>query len=265
MGSGSVLTSACDALIRLLLTPACASCREPLSHPLAGAVCVRCWGAVTRVRLPWCVRCGDELPLERAALPHCRRCRRRPPRFALARSAGRYDGRLRDIIHVFKYDRRRVLAEPLGAMMREAGGDLLAGADAVVPVPLHALRALERGFNQADDLARQLGLPVWRVLRRRRHGPPQASLPAGRRHANLRNAYGLSARGYVAARRGQIRNRVFVLIDDVMTTGATMDACARVLIASGARVVHALTAARTAARSLPPPRERRDPSAVHRQ
>jgi predicted amidophosphoribosyltransferase len=137
--------------------------------------------------------------------------------------------------------------------MRDAGGPVLSGADAVVPVPLHPWRALQRGFNQADDLARALGPPVWRVLARTRHGPPQAGLPAARRHANVRAAYALRGPGplpgggavwldALAARR--LRNRVVVLVDDVMTTGATLDACGRVLAAAGVRSVRALTVAR---------------------
>ena len=170
---------------------------------------------------------------------------------ALSRSAGVYDGSLRRIVHAFKYDGRRVLAPRLAALMREAGADLLAGADAVIPVPLHPWRALRRGFNQADDLARALGPPVWRVLRRTRHGPPQAALPAARRHANVRAAFALRLDKPWSARR--LRNRSVVLVDDVMTTGATLEACARVLTAAGVRRVIALTAARAVAG---PPRPR---------
>jgi ComF family protein len=140
-----------------------------------------------------------------------------------------------------------LLAEPLGRMMRMAGADLLDGADAVVPVPLHPWRSVRRGFNQADDLARQLGLPVWRVLRRRRYGPPQASLPAFSRRNNLATAYGLSRTWNLRAHLvgPSLRDRVVVLVDDVMTTGATLNACSRVLLDAGAGSVRALTAART--------------------
>jgi len=162
---------------------------------------------------------------------------------AMARSAALYEGSLRLILHAFKYGGRRLLAAPLAALMLKASEDLLYGADAVVPVPLHPWRAWRRGFNQADDLACHLGVPVWRVLRRARHGPPQAGLPAAQRHANVRAAFAL--------RRGppgwRLRNRVVVLIDDVMTTGATLEACAAVLRESGARSVRALTVARAAA------------------
>jgi ComF family protein len=165
----------------------------------------------------------------------------------VARSAARYDGPLREVIQAFKFSNRRLLAEPLGRMMRMAGGDLLEGADAVVPVPLHPIRSMRRGFNQADDLARQLGRPVWRALRRRRHGPPQASLNADARHANLESAFAISHVWTMCARaRGRsLAGRTLVVVDDVMTTGDTIDACASVLLNAGANEVRALTAART--------------------
>jgi ComF family protein len=241
-----MLVAATNALVRVLLEPLCASCEAVLDHPLRSPVCAACWRAVPRLTQPWCVQCGDTLPSWRAAGPHCARCRRRAPPFVIARSAGRYDGSLRRIVHALKYGKRRLLAEPLGALLRDAGADVLAGADAVVPVPLHPFRAWQRGFNQADDLARELGLPVWPVLARTRHGPPQASLPAARRHANVRAAFAISRlRGWRFRRR--LINAIVVLIDDVMTTGATMEACGRVLREAGVRSVRALTVARAVA------------------
>lgn len=251
-----------DALVRLFLAPSCASCSRLLQQPLESPVWADCWRAVPAITPPCCVRCGDALAPGRMSGPLCTRCRRHVPVFTLARSAGRYEGSLRQIIHAFKYEGRRVLAGPLAKLMKEAGEPVLAGADALVPVPLHPWRALQRGFNQADDLARAIGLPVWRVLARTRHGPPQAGLPAARRHANVRAAYALRAPHFappvaiwlngMAAR--ELRNRVVVLIDDVMTTGATLDACGRVLTAAGVRSVRALTAARAVAPPLAPPR-----------
>ena len=177
----------------------------------------------------------------------CARCLAKPQHYSLARSAARYHGPMREIIQAFKFSRRRLLAEPLGRMMRLVGADVLSDADAVVPVPLHPIRSLRRGFNQADDLARQLGLPVWRVLRRRRHGPPQASLPAEARHANLQAAFAISHTWPLHSRLGKISlaGRTLVVVDDVMTTGDTVDACSRVLLDAGAKEVRALTAART--------------------
>jgi ComF family protein len=260
--------AAANAFIRFFLAPPCAACGGVLPQPLVSPVCAECWLGVRPLSPPSCVRCGDALASTRTSGPLCTRCRRQPPVFTLARSAGRYEGPLREVIHAFKYEGRRALARPLAELMKAAGEPVLAGADAVVPVPLHPWRALQRGFNQADDLACALGLPVWRVLARTRHGPPQAALPAGRRHANVRRAYALRTPmcppplsiWLQGPARRQLRNRVVVLVDDVMTTGATLDACGRVLLAAGVRSVRALTAARAVARPLapPPPRWRQD-------
>ena len=244
-----MLDSATNSIVRLLLEPACVSCRAVLDRPLASPICERCWLGITGVEPPWCERCGDELPAWQSGDAVCGRCLNHPPHFSIARSAGRYEGPLREVVHAFKYRHRRLLAEPLGRMMRLAGADVLDGADAVVPVPLHPFRSFRRGFNQADDLARQLGLPVWRALRRRRHGPPQASLPASARQANLTSAYGISLTWMLCARlrHASLRDRVVVVVDDVMTTGATIEACSRVLLDAGVRSVRALTAARAVA------------------
>ena len=254
-----VLAVAANVIVRVLLAPGCAACGVLLLRPLASPVCDRCWRDVPTLVPPRCDRCGDSLRQWRSSASLCARCRRVPTRVSCARSAGPYDGSLRSILHAFKYQGRRGLARPLAALLREEGADLLAGADAVIPVPLHPFRALERGFNQSDDLARELGPPVWRVLRRVRHGPPQATLPAARRNANVRAAFALTWRSRLASRlheRLDLRNRVVVLIDDVMTTGATMEACARPLLEAGVRSVRALTVARAEAGrpARPPPR-----------
>jgi ComF family protein len=126
--------------------------------------------------------------------------------------------------------------------MCQRGADLLTGADAVVPVPLHPSRRRERGFNQAADIARhiatQSGLPAIAALRRVRATATQAGLPAGRRYGNVRDAFAATAA--CAAARGS----VVILVDDVSTTGATLDVCARALKAAGVGEVRALTAAR---------------------
>jgi ComF family protein len=174
----------------------------------------------------------------------CARCRRVPRQVSHARAIGGYDGALRAIVHALKYEGRRSLARPLAALMRERGASVLSGADVVVPVPLHRARRRERGFNQALDLARHLGLPVSPALRRIRATVPQTSLPAGRRHRNVRGAF---APTRAAAR---LRGLTVVLVDDVSTTGATLEACARTLRAEGSAEVRALTAARV----VQPPR-----------
>jgi ComF family protein len=151
-------------------------------------------------------------------------------------SGGRYEGVLRDDIHVFKYERRRSLGAPLARLMRDAGQPVLRGCDCVVPVPLHPWRQLRRGFNQAADLARSLDCPVANALWRVRATPSQMGLHASARRTNLRGAFRLSP-------FATVDNRIVTLVDDVRTTGATLDECAKVLLRSGAREVRALTVA----------------------
>ena len=187
-------------------------------------------------------------------LARCPRCRRGNRQVDRARAVGAYDGALRAIVHALKYEGRRSLAQPLAALMRIRGADMLRGADWAVPVPLHPSRRRERGFNQAADLARHIGVPVCRALRRHRATRAQTGLPAARRHGNVRGAFAL-ARGWRGreGREGQekregLEGSVVVLIDDVSTTGATLEACARVLKEAGVREVRALTAARVVMR-----------------
>lgn len=260
-----MLRSATNALVRLLLAPACAACRRPLGRPLDGPVCLSCWTAVVPLRPPWCDRCGDPLAVFGRGRCLCARCEQRAPAFITARSAGYYDGSLREILHAFKYQRCQTLGAPLAELMRAVGSELLEGADAVVPVPLHRWRAWNRGFNQADELARHLALPVWRALRRTLHGPPQASLPAARRSTNVEGAFVARSSHLIAPRwRPRLAGATVVLIDDVMTTGATLDQCSRALLRAGVKTVRALTAARTAAaRHRAPPRPLRPPAAPH--
>ena len=175
----------------------------------------------------------------------CPACRRRPPSAVeVARSAGDYDGALRHIIHAFNYDARRSLASPLGELLREAGGDLMKEASCAVPVPLHPWRRLYRGFNQAADLAAALPLPVVHALWRRRMTAPQTGLSAGGRRRNVRGAFRLSPLLRRRVIQTMIADHIVVLVDDVRTTGATLDACAHVLKDAGAKEVRALTVAR---------------------
>lgn len=232
-----------DAALSLLFAPQCAACGQSLERPTEGAVCSACWSSIVAVTPPVCDACGDQLATWRlASLPvaRCPRCRRLQRVVTRARAIGVYDGALRSIIHAFKYGGRRSLARPLAALMREHGGAVLGGADFVVPVPLHYTRRRERGFNQAADLARHVGLPPVSALKRVRATAAQAGLPASRRHANVRGAFKVHRRAIA------LRDAVVVLIDDVSTTGATLDTCARVLMSAGVREVRALTAARVA-------------------
>lgn len=216
-----------------------------LDRPLDGAVCQACWSRVRLVGPPACYTCGQALPSWRVislAAERCAACRRRPPAFQRGAVACDYDGELRAIIHAFKYDGRRSLARPLGRLLREAGQHVLDGADAVVPVPLHPWKRLQRGFNQAADLARELGVPLRPVLVRSRATRAQAGLSPGQRRRNVAGAFALAPWRRRTGR--DVAKQVLVLVDDVMTTGATLDACARVLTGGGAREVRTLTLAR---------------------
>jgi ComF family protein len=216
-----------------------------LEHPTRGAVCADCWTSILPLTPPLCDHCGDPLPTWReisvplAMCPRCRRTRRRVDR---TRAIGTYDGALRAIVHAMKYDGRRSLASSLGDLMRRRGADVLEGAACAVPVPLHPSRRRERGFNQAADLARHLGVPVVHALRRIRATAAQTSLPAAQRHRNMRDAFAVTRDGAALA------GATIVLVDDVSTTGATLEACARVLKQAGVAEVRALTAARVVGR-----------------
>lgn len=164
-------------------------------------------------------------------------------------SGGAYHGALRDIIHAFKYEGRRSLAAPLAFLIRAERAHLLDGADCVVPVPLHPWRRVRRGFNQAADLAHHLGLPVVHALWRARATAAQAGLTAAERQRNVHGAFRLSPLLTRRRRARLIDDRIVVLVDDVKTTGATLEACAEVLRGAGAREVRAATAARAILRS----------------
>ena len=219
------LRQVADALLAALLAPPCAVCGCVIDRPLDGAVCDACWAAVAPVTSQFFLQ-----------------------NISLAQAIGPYEGTLRDVLHALKYDRRRSIAPRLSTMMAAQGERVLRGADVVVPVPLHRRRLRQRGFNQADDLARGLGLPVVRALRRIRATAPQVDLPADQRRENVRDAFAIrSAVTLCSGHRSALAadpSTVFVLIDDVATTGATLEACARVLKAAGAAEVRALTAAR---------------------
>jgi len=242
----SLLKPLVDGLIAVVLAPRCLSCQLPLDEPTRGPVCAPCWAAIPTFTPPLCIRCGDSLASWRTISVDascCARCRRTDSAIALSRAIGPYAGSLRDIIHALKYGGCRSLAGPLAARMRMSGADVLADADVAVAVPLHRSRRRMRGFNQAEDIASPLGLRVTRVLRRIRATPSQTDLPAARRHGNVRGAFTLRRSSNVAGLR-------IVLVDDVCTTGATLEACARVLRDAGAAEIRALTAARVSSRPI---------------
>lgn len=231
-----------DGILSVIVASRCAACRGPLTTPAAGIVCVGCWEAILPIAPPFCAVCSDPLVSWRVPLERCSQCRLTRPHISAGSTVAMYEGPLRSILQAFKYEGRRSLAAPLSRLMRMRGTRVLAGADCVVPVPLHWRRHWRRGFNQALELTRELGLPVQCALRRHRSTRTQTDLPASARHRNVRGAF-------VATRRSRVSGLHVVLVDDVSTTGATLEACARVLIAAGAAEVRTLTAARVVTRS----------------
>jgi ComF family protein len=145
---------------------------------------------------------------------------------------------LADIVHAFKYAPRPSIARPLGQLLRQAGAGLLADVDLIVPVPLHRRRERARGFNQAEALARTLGPPVCLALRRRVDTPAQVTVSGAGRRDNVRRAFALERAS------ARLCGRSVALVDDVLTTGATLAACAHALQGAGPLRIVALTAAR---------------------
>jgi ComF family protein len=218
-------------------------------------VCAPCWSGMTPWIGPACVGCG--LPLASPAAgdigePRCSACRKEQPHFDLARSCGIYTGALRAAVLELKFQRRERLARKLGGMLaaawlREPALQELV-APILIPVPLHKSREKGRGFNQSLLLAQNLQKSLRdltgcvpdlnaALLVRTRPTLPQAGLSVSARRENVRGVFALS-------RQASARNREFVLIDDVMTTGATLSACAAALKKQGAAKVLALTVAR---------------------
>lgn len=233
---------AANGLVAALLAPLCAVCDTLLEQPTEGCVCGNCWRSIRPITPPICDQCGD--PLARAEAP-CASCSGTSAAVTRARAIGEYEGTLREIIHALKYSGRHSLARPLAKRMRERGRDLLEDVDCVVPVPLHWRRKYQRGFNQAREIARYLGPPVVEALVRRRATRAQVELAADRRRANVAGAFAVR-RGWFRA--PMIRGKKLLLIDDVSTTGATLESCACVLKECGASEVFALTAARVVSR-----------------
>jgi ComF family protein len=179
----------------------------------------------------------------------CPGCLHQPSPITIGRSAGAYEGALRSILHALKYEGRRGLARPIAALMRDRGVDVLNGADVVVPVPLHWRRQVVRGFNQAEELASRLGLPLCRALARTRATRPQFGLRPGARQRNVHNAFAPRRRLIAWPGRGaRLKDACVVIVDDLATTGATLRECGLVLTSMGAREVRTLTAARALTR-----------------
>jgi ComF family protein len=242
LGQGARL--AVRATIDFLLPPTCLTCDAPVDAP--GRFCPDCFRATGFVTEPCCARCGVPFAHRGQAglVGLCPGCLDRPPDFDCARAALRYDTQARRIVLPFKHADRVEIARALAPLMARAGAQLLERADVLVPVPLHRRRLFSRRYNQAALLAQALsrfsGIPaVLDALRRVR-----ATAALGEKSAAARVAEVVGAFVVHSGRKARVAGRRVLLVDDVMTSGATANACAAALRAAGASGVDVLLAAR---------------------
>ena len=242
--------TALSSLFAVFFPSDCRLCDTPLVSISRLPVCPECLSALGPIRVPQCVRCGERLVPAQLLVGdgQCQACRDYPPEFDRAVSFGEYEAELRDLIHLLKYEGVLPAAAQLGRLLSEAIRSLhLPAADVpvvIVPVPLHSSKQKQRGFNQAELIAKasvKRAREPFRVepdvLVRQRPTHSQVGLAREERVANMRGAFRVVAPERIAGRN-------VIVVDDVMTTGATVSECARVLKKAGAEKVWAATVAR---------------------
>ena len=227
----------------------CPSCREPVD---GAGLCPACWSKLSFIAPPYCQRLGIPFAFDSGAGLLSMEAIADPPAYNRARADVRYDDVARKLVHALKYGDRLDLAPTMGRWMARAGGELLADADALVPVPLHWRRQWARRFNQAALLAQIIARTNGRVvahgaLKRVKATPQQVGLDKSERAHNVQGAFRVPAAG-----RAEVAGRKLLLIDDVLTSGATIDACTRALLRVGATSVDVLVFARVVAGSRTP-------------
>jgi len=225
------------AVLDGVLPPRCLACGETVDKQ--DALCARCWSGITFFGPPWCAACGLPFPHPIGEDALCGACARERHSWDRARAVLRYDKNSRRLVLGLKHGDRTHLVPAFGRWMRRAGSEILSGADLLVPVPLHWTRLFQRRYNQAALLAQAIrfagGPPVaadWLV--RRRRTPSQGHLGPAARERNVRGAFTVRAGRSFAGKR-------VVVVDDVLTTGATVEECARVLKRADALSVGVLT------------------------
>lgn len=227
------------------LPPLCPSCREPLG--VGAGLCATCWSKLSLIEPPYCARLGIPFSYDPGPGLLSMEAIENPPAYDRARAAVRYDDVARTLVQGFKYGDRLDLTPMMGRWMARAGHELLAEAEALVPVPLHWRRLWARRFNQSAALAGAIaglaGVPVlFEALRRVRATPQQVGLNKSERAVNVQGAFRV-----LPAQKPAVAGKRLLLIDDVLTSGATAEACARALLRAGAAHVDVLVFARVVA------------------
>ena len=243
------LRAAFSLALDVALPQLCASCREPVGDE---GVCAICWSKLSFIAPPFCERLGIPFPYDPGPGIISMEAIADPPAYHRARAAVRYGDVASTLVHALKYGDRLDLAPIMGRWMANAGRELIADADALVPVPLHWRRQWARRFNQAalfsEVIAKTTGASVAHTaLKRVKATPQQVGLSQSERALNVQGAFRV-----LPSETPDVAGRRLLLVDDVLTTGSTLDACARTLLRAGAARVDVLVFARVVAAVRPP-------------
>ena len=235
--AGDTARAVLRAALDLALPRLCAVCREPVEGE---GLCPACWSKLSFISRPYCERLGIPFVYDPGPGILSMEAIADPPAYQRARAAVRFDDISRALVHALKYGDRLDLAPMMGRWLSQAGGELLAEADALVPVPLHWRRHWARRFNQSAMLSS--GVPIApRALKRVKFTAQQVGLSRTQRAANIQGAFRVPPDG-----KADVVGRRLVLVDDVLTSGATVEGCAKALLRAGARNVDVLVFARVA-------------------
>ncbi|MBI3353569.1 MAG: ComF family protein [Nitrospirae bacterium] len=245
-----MINSFAKNLLNFLLPPACHICKLPVKEWSNPYICRICWDKIKFIDGPVCPRCGMPFKSEVALIKSpdflCGECREKRRYFTKAIAVGVYEGTLSEAIHIFKYQKRQAMAKYLNAMVTNVLLQRLSDSDIIIPVPLHKKRLSERGFNQslliAHHISKRFSIPLCiDGLQRIRWTRPQIELTKEERLKNVRGAFVVGA-GFKPV--PTIKGKKIILVDDVYTTGATVNECAKVLKKGEAKEVVVFTIAR---------------------
>lgn len=231
-----------EHVLNILFPPQCLNCEVRV--PTHGTLCLECWQKISFISDPMCDCCGLPFDYDIGEKALCAECMNTPKPYARIRSAFRYDEHSRKLITRFKYSDQTQLAKIYGTWLAKAGGTIIQHSDFIIPVPLHYFRFIGRRFNQSALLAHVLSkktgiktLPD--ALKRKRYTTPQTGLTKTQRKDNVKGAFAMNGR-YMK----DIKGKNILLIDDVVTTGSTIEQSTRTLLKAGAAQVNVLTLAR---------------------